>query len=87
MRDFLQRISPLGKAGMIRRPLLVVQGLNDPRVPAAESEQMVAGVRAQGGEVWYLAARDEGHGFRKKVNRDFYLKTAATFLERMAATP
>jgi dipeptidyl aminopeptidase/acylaminoacyl peptidase len=44
-------------------------------------------VRAQGGEVWYLAARDEGHGFRKKVNRDFYLKTAATFLERMAATP
>ena len=85
MRAFLQRISPLGRAHMIRRPLLVVQGLNDPRVPANESEQIVARLRAQGNEVWYLAARDEGHGFRKKPNRDFYLRTAATFLERLAA--
>ena len=67
----------------IRKPLLVVQGLNDPRVPASESVQLVAKVRGSGGEVWYLAAKDEGHGFRKKFNRDFYLKTAATFLERL----
>ncbi len=87
MRAFLQRISPLERAHMIRRPLLVVQGLNDPRVPAAESEQMVARMRARGSEVWYLAARDEGHGFRKKANRDVYLRTAATFLERMANAP
>jgi dipeptidyl aminopeptidase/acylaminoacyl peptidase len=40
-------------------------------------------VRANGAEVWYLAARDEGHGFRKKSNRDFELKTRATFLERL----
>ena len=85
MRAFLRRISPLEKASMIRRPLLVVQGLNDPRVPASESEQLVAKVREQGGEVWYLAAKDEGHGFRKKANRDFYLKTAVTFLERLSA--
>lgn len=85
MRAFLRRISPLEKASMIRRPLLVVQGLNDPRVPASESEQLVAKIREQGGEVWYLAAKDEGHGFRKKTNRDFYLKTAVTFLERLAA--
>ena len=84
MRAFLRRISPLEKANLIRKPLLVVQGLNDPRVPASESEQLVAKVRGQGGEVWYLAATDEGHGFRKKANRDFYLKTAATFLERLA---
>lgn len=83
MRAFLQRISPLTRADAIRRPLLVVQGLNDPRVPASESEQMVARVRANGTEVWYLAARDEGHGFRKKSNRDFELKTRATFLERL----
>ena len=83
MRAFLQRISPLTRAQTIRKPLLVVQGLNDPRVPASESVQLVAKVRGSGGEVWYLAAKDEGHGFRKKVNRDFYLKTAATFLERM----
>jgi dipeptidyl aminopeptidase/acylaminoacyl peptidase len=83
MRAFLQRISPLEKAEMIRRPLLVVQGLNDPRVPASESEQLVTKIRAQGGEVWYLAARDEGHGFRKKPNRDFQSRTMASFLERM----
>ncbi len=85
MRAFLRRISPLERASMIRRPLLVVQGLNDPRVPASESEQLVAKIREQGGEVWYLAAKDEGHGFRKKANRDFYLKTAVTFLERLSA--
>ncbi|NBU25601.1 MAG: S9 family peptidase, partial [Gammaproteobacteria bacterium] len=83
MRAFLQRISPLTRADAIRKPLLVIQGLNDPRVPASESEQMVARVRANGAEVWYLAARDEGHGFRKKPNRDFELRTRATFLERL----
>jgi acetyl esterase/lipase len=84
MRGFLSRISPLTNAASIRRPLLVVQGLNDPRVPRAESEQLVARIRAGGGEVWYLAAKDEGHGFRKKTNRDFYMQTAAMFLERLA---
>jgi dipeptidyl aminopeptidase/acylaminoacyl peptidase len=83
MRAVLQRVSPLKNASMIRKPLLVVQGLNDPRVPASESEQIVAKVRANRGEVWYLAAKDEGHGFRKKPNRDHYLKTLATFLARM----
>lgn len=83
MRAFLNRISPLTNAGLIRKPLLVVQGLNDPRVPASESEQMVWRVRARGGEVWYLAAKDEGHGFKKKTNRDAYLETAAQFLERL----
>ena len=63
----------------------MVQGLNDPRVPASESQQMVAKIRARGGEVWYLAAKDEGHGFRKKPNRDFYQKTIVTFLEKQLA--
>jgi dipeptidyl aminopeptidase/acylaminoacyl peptidase len=87
MRAFLQRISPLTRADAIRKPLLVVQGLNDPRVPASESEQLVARVRANGTEVWYVAARDEGHGFRKKSNRDFDLRTRATFLERLRDAP
>jgi len=85
MRAYLQRISPLTGAARIAKPLLVVQGLNDPRVPANESQQMVAKIRARGGEVWYLAAKDEGHGFRKKQNRDFYQKTIVTFLERQLA--
>ena len=82
-RAVLQRVSPLTNAAMIRKPLLVVQGLNDPRVPASESEQMVQKVRGNRGEVWYLAAKDEGHGFRKKTNRDFYLKTFASFLAKL----
>jgi len=82
MRAYLQRISPLTNAARIAKPLLVVQGLNDPRVPASESQQMVAKIRAGGGEVWYLAAKDEGHGFRKKANRDFYQKTIVSFLEK-----
>jgi dipeptidyl aminopeptidase/acylaminoacyl peptidase len=85
MRAYLQRISPLTNAARISRPLLVVQGLNDPRVPANESQQMVAKIRGRGGEVWYLAAKDEGHGFRKKQNRDFYQKTIVTFLEKQLA--
>ena len=84
MRAYLQRISPLTNAARIAKPLLVVQGLNDPRVPATESQQMVAKIRGRGGEVWYLAAKDEGHGFKKKPNRDFYQKTMVTFLENIS---
>jgi dipeptidyl aminopeptidase/acylaminoacyl peptidase len=83
MRLFLQGISPLNNAAAIKKPLLVVQGLNDPRVPFTESEQMVSRVRGNGGEVWYLAARDEGHGFRKKTNVDAYLLTVSQFLKRL----
>ena len=84
MRSFLSRISPLTNAAQIRRPLLVVQGLNDPRVPATESQQMAYRIRSKGIEVWYLAAKDEGHGFRRKPNQDAYLLTAAMFLNKLA---
>jgi dipeptidyl aminopeptidase/acylaminoacyl peptidase len=84
MRSFLTRISPLNNAAQIRRPLLVVQGLNDPRVPPTESQQMAYRIRSRGGEVWYLAAKDEGHGFRRKPNQDAYWLTAAMFLSKLA---
>jgi dipeptidyl aminopeptidase/acylaminoacyl peptidase len=80
MRAYLRRISPLTNAERISRPLLVVQGKNDPRVPASEADQIVNRVRGKGGEVWYLRATDEGHGFRKKPNRDAYLRAFAQFL-------
>lgn len=70
MRDHLQAISPLTHASRIRSRLFVVQGANDPRVPQSEAEQVVAAVRAAGQAVWYMLAKDEGHGFQKKVNRD-----------------
>jgi dipeptidyl aminopeptidase/acylaminoacyl peptidase len=80
MRAFLRRISPLTNAERITRPLLIVQGRNDPRVPFNEAEQMVYRLRSKGGEVWYLQAGDEGHNLRKKPDRDAYYRTFAQFL-------
>jgi len=84
MRVFLRRISPLTNAERISRPLLIVHGKNDPRVPLSEAEQIVNRVRAKGGEVWYLEAGDEGHGFRKKQNRDAYYRAFAQFLVKLS---
>jgi dipeptidyl aminopeptidase/acylaminoacyl peptidase len=80
MRAFLRRISPLTNAERISRPLLIVHGKNDPQVPLSEAEQMVYRLRSKGGDVWYLQASDEGHGFEKKPNRDAYYRTFAQFL-------
>ena len=82
MRTVLERISPNNHASKISKPLFVVQGLNDPRVPASESEQMVEVIREHGGTVWYLLAKDEGHGFDKKANRDYFTHAAVLFLEQ-----
>ena len=84
MRVFLDRISPLTNANRIKKPLLVVAGLNDARVPAAESDQLVWRVRSGGGEVWYVTIRDEGHGLRRKPDIDGYALSAATFLQKLA---
>jgi len=83
MRAYLRRISPLTNADRISRPLLVVQGKNDPRVPSSEADQIVNRLRSRGNEVWYLLAKDEGHGFRKKQNRDAYYLTFAQFLTKL----
>jgi dipeptidyl aminopeptidase/acylaminoacyl peptidase len=82
MREFLVTISPLTNAGKIRVPMLVAQGLNDPRVPVGESEQISKQVRAKGGQVWYILAKDEGHGFAKKQNSDYLQCAVAIFLEQ-----
>jgi dipeptidyl aminopeptidase/acylaminoacyl peptidase len=82
MRKFLERISPLSNAHKITKPLFVVQGLNDPRVPVSEAEQIVKAVRKNKVDVWYLLAEDEGHGFAKKPNRDFYNQAKILFLKK-----
>ena len=80
MREFLEKISPLTQARRINKPLLVVQGKNDPRVPVTEAEQMVKAIRDGGGKVWYLMAKDEGHGFAKKRNADYQFLATILFL-------
>lgn len=61
--------SPLFRADKIKKPLLIVQGANDPRVKQAEADQIVIALRDKGKKVTYLLADDEGHGFRKPVNQ------------------
>ena len=81
MRAFLESIAPVRHAGDIRKPLLVAQGANDPRVPLSESDQMVAAVEANGVPVWYVVAKDEGHGYQKKSNSDYLRTVSIVFLE------
>ena len=82
MRAFMERIAPLNNAAQIKKPLFVVQGRNDPRVPYTEAEQIVRTVRAQRTPVWYLMAKDEGHGFAKKKNADFQFYSTVLFIEQ-----
>jgi dipeptidyl aminopeptidase/acylaminoacyl peptidase len=82
MREHLQAISPLTHVDKIKIPMLVVQGQNDPRVPVTEAIQMVDALRAQGQPVWYMNALNEGHGYRKKENRDVYQQAAIMFLQK-----
>ncbi len=79
--SFFEEIAPLNNATKITKPLFVVQGGNDPRVPLSEAEQMVAKVKANGSPVWYLMAKDEGHGFRKKSNADFQFYATVLFVQ------
>ena len=82
MRKFLEAISPLNNAGKIRKPLFVIQGRNDPRVPYTEAEQIVAQLKKQNTPVWFLMANDEGHGFAKKSNSDFLFYAQIKFIEQ-----
>lgn len=82
MRQLLTRISPLSNVSRIRSALFVAHGANDPRVPVAEAEQIVAAVRQAGHPVWYMLAPDEGHGFQKKGNRDTFTALSMMFLEQ-----
>jgi dipeptidyl aminopeptidase/acylaminoacyl peptidase len=74
----LRRRSPVSYADQITAPLLVAQGANDPRVPKAESDQIVERMRARGVEVSYLVFDDEGHGF---TNRDNDIKANSAVVE------
>jgi dipeptidyl aminopeptidase/acylaminoacyl peptidase len=68
----------------VRRPVLLVHGRSDPEVPAYETEQLAARLRAGGAAVQYLGAADEGGGFLRKSNRDAYYTAAANFLAQLA---
>jgi dipeptidyl aminopeptidase/acylaminoacyl peptidase len=79
MRKYLEEISPLNHTAQMKKPLFVVQGYNDPRVPYTEAEQITGQMKQAGTPVWFLMAKDEGHGFAKKDNTDFLLAATVEF--------
>ena len=81
MAAFFEKIAPFNNADKIKKPLFIIQGGNDPRVPRTESVQMADKVRSNGTTVWYLEAKDEGHGFRKKNNVDFQRNATILFMK------
>jgi len=80
--EFLDSVSPIRKVDRIRAPLLVLQGANDPRVPQAEAEQIVAAIKARNGIVEYILFPDEGHGWTKLANRVTALRASGDFLDK-----
>jgi dipeptidyl aminopeptidase/acylaminoacyl peptidase len=85
MRAVFERIAPLKNVGKITKPMLVMQGANDPRVPQSESDQVVAALRGNGVETWYVLYADEGHGFLKKANNDLRREVETVFLRKLFA--
>jgi len=85
-REFLKETSPLFHADAIRKPLMVVQGANDPRVIKSESDDIVAAVKKNGVPVEYVVFPDEGHGFSKKANQIVAWRSIREFLDKYVAS-
>ena len=80
---FFDEISPLRNAHRINKPIFIIHGYNDPRVPYTEAEQILSAVKANDVTAWFLMAMDEGHGFRRKSNREFQREAETMFLKEV----
>ncbi len=87
MRAALERISPLTNINRVTRPMFVIHGANDPRVPVSEAHQVIAAVRANGGQVWSMIAADEGHGFRRRTNQEAQREAETLFFQQVLGLP
>lgn len=79
MKAFLDKISPLNLVDKISIPFLVIQGENDPRVPASEARQIVKALRNRNIQTWFVNGLNEGHGFRRKENREVAAEVTMMF--------
>ena len=82
MREFLEKIAPMNNIEKIKKPMMVVAGKNDPRVPWTESRQMLDKLKGNGIQTWFLMANDEGHGYAKKKNQDFLFYSTILFVQQ-----
>jgi len=81
-RAKLIEISPLTRVSEIEKPMMVVTGANDPRVPQSEADQIVKAIRERGATAWHLVGANEGHGFAKKENADYQFWTSLIFWQQ-----
>ncbi len=81
MREFMERTAPMNMTQNVTKPMFMIVGFNDPRVPYSESVQFKEKLEAQHTPVWFLMAKDEGHGYAKKPNRDFQFYATIAFLQ------
>ena len=79
-REFMERTAPLNNAQYMKKPLLIIQGQNDPRVPVSEAARLVAATKDRI-PVWYIVAKDEGHGFMQQNNRNYRLYATVLFVK------
>jgi dipeptidyl aminopeptidase/acylaminoacyl peptidase len=87
MRKFMEDIAPINHVDQITKPIFIIHGANDPRVPVGEADQLFKAVKMNGQDPWWLIAGDEGHGFRKKTNRDYMNAAVALFFKRLLSEP
>lgn len=83
MRAVFDRISPLANIHRVNKPIFVIHGFNDPRVPVSEAEQVYAAVRRNGGEAWLMIAANEGHGFARRENQEAQREAETLFFRRV----
>ena len=81
MRAFQERIAPMNLLEKVTRPMFIVAGRNDPRVPISESDQIADALKTRDVPRWYLVANDEGHGFVKRRNVDFQFYATVHFIQ------
>lgn len=86
MAAFFDKTAPLNNTDKIKKPMFIIQGTNDPRVPVTEAMQMRDKLKAQGNTVWYLEAKDEGHAFKKKANIDYVRLAIIRFMQEYLVT-
>jgi dipeptidyl aminopeptidase/acylaminoacyl peptidase len=82
MRDYFETIAPLNHAAQITKPMFVVAGRNDPRVPWTEGQQITEALRKNHTPSWFLIAEDEGHGFSKKNNQEYLFAATVAFIRQ-----
>jgi dipeptidyl aminopeptidase/acylaminoacyl peptidase len=83
MRAVFDRISPLNNINRVNKPMFVIHGFNDPRVPVSEAEQVLAAVRRNGGDPWLMIAMNEGHGFARRENQEAQREAETLFFRRV----